>query len=116
MKKAMLLVGLLALASCGTTTNAPGVHTGTDANTEVVSGAVQNPTVAYPTTQHDTPATQFCESHGGQVSVETENNVEVAYCTINGEKLDAWQFMSDATRETAPEAGTEAEAPGTLAE
>ena len=67
-------------------------------------------------TQHDTPATQFCESHGGQVSVETENNVEVAYCTINGEKLDAWQFMSDATRETAPEAGTEAEAPGTLAE
>ncbi len=59
------------------------------------------PVVNYPTTQAETPATKYCVSHGGTVSVEDvgTGGVEAAYCTLsNGTKVDAWKYMSEDTQ------------------
>ena len=56
------------------------------------------PTVNYPSTQSGTPATAYCESQGGTVSIEQSGTLDVAYCTTKtGEKVDAWKYMSDMT-------------------
>lgn len=54
-----------------------------------------NQHIVYPSDQLDTPATRFCESKGGQILIENKNNIEIAYCTINNEKVDAWTYYSD---------------------
>ena len=56
------------------------------------------PAVTYPTTQSGTPATAYCESEGGTVSIEKSGTLDIAYCTTKaGEKVDAWKYMSDMT-------------------
>lgn len=57
--------------------------------------------VDYPRTQTGTPATSYCESHGGTVSIEQEGTLDIAYCTTkDGQKIDAWKYMSDMTSST----------------
>jgi putative hemolysin len=86
------IVSTLILASCGANTSAP----------TPAKPVPTIPEVNYPTSQAETPATQFCVSRGGTVSVEkNDTGVEMAYCTTQaGEKVDAWKYMSDETSKT----------------
>jgi putative hemolysin len=57
--------------------------------------------VEYPKTQSGTPATAFCEDNGGTVSIEKQGTLDIAYCTTkDGQKIDAWKYMSDMTSST----------------
>ncbi|MBS9784209.1 DUF333 domain-containing protein [Candidatus Gracilibacteria bacterium] len=103
---ALSAVALLSLASCGTPVNTPveSVSTGSTATT-------QKDTPSYATSQKETPATKFCTKNGGTVSFETKGEgnfkMDIAYCTVGGEKKDAWAYFNEATSATgATETGT----------
>jgi len=97
MRRIILAVSLiftsLVLASCGDNPPVtPGAtHTGSN----------------YPTSQENTPATQYCQAQGGVVSVENNGTMDVAYCTINGEKKDAWGYMNEANTATGEDVATQ---------
>ena len=76
---------LLVLASCTAPSNPTTSQTGTTTHTGT----------SYPTTQQNTPATQYCEQQGGVVSVENNGTMDVAYCTLNGVKKDAWEMLTE---------------------
>lgn len=81
------LVTLGFLASC-TTNQSSDVHAHANTPSDV----------QYPTSQKDTQATKFCEDKGGEAVVEEGSEwIEMAYCLIDGKKVDAWKFMSDET-------------------
>ena len=55
------------------------------------------------TTQSDSPAARFCLAHSGSVSVEANPAIptmELIYCTVGGEKMDAWKYMDIQTTAT----------------
>ncbi len=54
-------------------------------------------------TQSDSPAAKFCLAHSGSVSVEANPAIptmELVYCTVGGEKMDAWKYMDIQTTAT----------------
>jgi hypothetical protein len=55
------------------------------------------------TTQSDSPAARFCLAHSGSVSLEANPAIptmELIYCTVGGEKVDAWKYMEIQTTAT----------------
>jgi hypothetical protein len=81
MRTSLIVASLLLLASC------------------TMPWATQTP-VSVPqtvvTTQSDSPAARFCLAHSGSVSVEANPAIptmELIYCTVDGEKMDAWKYM-----------------------
>lgn len=105
MKKVLLLVAVALLASCGaekaaqtTTQNAESGTQATvvsEAGDITISGSTNVPTVEYPTSLTDNPATKYCEEQGGRVVIQKENDIDMAYCNINNETIDAWKYFSD---------------------
>ncbi|PID83977.1 hypothetical protein CSB09_03005 [Candidatus Gracilibacteria bacterium] len=97
MKKIIALgcaLALASLSSCGTNVSPEGVSSSS-------TNTPKTETPKYETNQKETPATKFCVKNGGEVSFETkENGMELAFCTINGEKKDAWAYMSEETSAT----------------
>lgn len=98
-KTYFLIIPLVALlASCGNTsvqnTTVTPTNTGVTISGANATGA-SSVTVGYPSTQQDTPATKFCTSKWGKPSVEMSGSLEVAYCTVNWQKVDAWKYMNE---------------------
>lgn len=57
---------------------------------------VEPPKTEYPRTQSGTPATAFCESNGGKVSIENAGTFDKVFCVLStGEKVDAWKYLND---------------------
>ena len=58
---------------------------------------------AYITYRRITLTPRFCLAHSGSVSVEANPAIptmELIYCTIGGEKIDAWKYMDIQTTAT----------------
>ena len=94
MRTSLIIASLLLLASC----------TMPWANKAPVSAPQ---TVV--TTQSDSPAAKFCLAHSGSVSVEANPAIptmELVYCTVGGEKMDAWKYMDIQTTATGAVTGT----------
>ncbi len=106
---ALSAVALLSLASCGAPVTTPVEPASTGSTT-----STQTETPPYATSQKENKATKFCTKNGGTVSFEEEQKgefkMERVYCTVGGEKKDAWAYMSEATSATgATKTGTTAQ-------
>lgn len=94
MRISLIAAALLILASCT-------MPWATQAPVSVTQTVV--------TTQSDSPAARFCLAHSGSVSVEANPAIptmELIYCTIGGEKMDAWKYMDIQTTATGVVTGT----------
>ena len=65
--------------------------------------------VEYSTTQSDSPAAKYCMANKGLVSVEknpSNPTMDLIYCTVGGEKIDAWKYMDMQTTQTGAMMGS----------
>ena len=65
--------------------------------------------VEYSTTQSDSPAARYCIANKGLVSVEKNPaapTMDLIYCTVNSEKIDAWKYMDMQTTQTGTMMGS----------
>lgn len=59
--------------------------------------------IEYATTQSGSPAAVYCGAHGGEISYEKNPQIptmDLIYCTVGGEKMDAWKYMDIQTTAT----------------
>jgi putative hemolysin len=60
-------------------------------------------TIEYALTQSGSPAATYCIAQGGTVSYDKNPQIptmDLIYCTVNGEKIDAWKYMDIQTTAT----------------
>jgi putative hemolysin len=65
--------------------------------------------IEYSTTQSGSPAAVYCGAHGGQISYEKNPQIptmDLIYCTVGGEKMDAWKYMDVQTMQTGAIVGS----------